>query len=66
MKKTTVLFLLLGIIIMIGVIFAAAITLSAPKSPPVMESIAAPFRTMNFTTLPSVSHYSAQSFFSKR
>jgi non-heme chloroperoxidase len=60
MRITSALFLLFGIIIIVGIIFTTAITLSAPKSPPMMESIAAPFRTMNFTTLPPVSRYLAR------
>lgn len=60
MKITPVLFVFLGIILVIVLVFTLAITLSTPKSPPVMESIAAPFRTMDFKTLPPVSHYSAR------
>jgi len=40
--------------------FVAAITLASPKAPPMMESIAAPFRVMNFTSLPPVRHYQAR------
>jgi len=49
-----------GILLVIGLIFIAAIALCAPKAPPMMESIAAPFRTVNFATLPPVSHYPAR------
>lgn len=58
--KRKVLHGLLGIIMVIAASFITAITLSAPKAPPVMESIAAPFRTVNYTALPPVSHYQAR------
>ena len=58
--KTTVLYLLLGIIIVMAAALIAAITLASPKAPPMMESIAAPFRGMNFTSLPPVRHYRAR------
>lgn len=60
MKKSKLLPVLAGILLMIGLIFIAAIALYAPKAPPMMESIAAPFRTVNFATLPPVSHYLAR------
>lgn len=59
MKVATIVFVLGGIVILViavGIVLIA----SAPNSPPVMEAIAAPFRTMNFMTLPSVSYYSAR------
>jgi non-heme chloroperoxidase len=59
MKMTSVVYMLTGFILVIGIILAA-ITLSVPKAPPVMEAIAAPFRTMNFMTLPPISHYPAR------
>ena len=60
MKMNTVIFLLLGIVLFILAGGAVLIAFTAPEAPPMMESIAAPFRTMNFTTLPPVSHYSAR------
>ena len=57
---TTILFWVLGIMVIIVLIFAASIGLSTPKTPSGVEALAAPFRTMNFTTLPPVSHYSAR------
>jgi len=58
--KTTVLYLLMGVIIVMAAAFIAAITLASPKAPPMMESIAAPFRAMNFASLPPVRHYQAR------
>lgn len=58
--KTKVLYLFLGVIIVMAAALAAAIVLASPKAPPAMESIAAPFRTMNFTSLPPVRHYQAR------
>ena len=52
--------LLLGIIIIIGAGIAAAIALSSPKSPPTLELISAPFRSMDFSNLPPLSHYTAR------
>jgi pimeloyl-ACP methyl ester carboxylesterase len=60
MKMTTLIFLLVGIILFILAGGAALVAFTAPKAPPMMESIAAPFRTMNFTTLPPVSYYLAR------
>jgi len=59
-KKSKRILVSAGIILMIGIIFMAAVALSAPEAPPMMESIAAPFRTVNFATLPPVSHYLAR------
>jgi len=59
MKISALVFVFGGIIILViagGVVLVA----TAPKAPPVMESIAAPFRTMNFMTLPPISHYEAR------
>ncbi len=58
--KTTVLYLFLGAIIVMAAALAAAITLTSPKAPPMMVSVAAPFRTMNFSSLPSVLHFQAR------
>jgi len=52
--------LLLGIIIIIGAGIAAAIALSSPESPPTLELISAPFRSMDFSNLPPLSHYTAR------
>lgn len=60
MKLTGVALFFLGIVVSIGIIFAAVISISAPKAPPVMEAIAAPFRMMSFKTLPPVSLYTAR------
>lgn len=60
MKKKTWALLLLGIIVIILAGLAAAIALSSPKSPPTMESIAAPFRVMDYSKLPPLSHYAAR------
>ena len=60
MKIATWVWLLIGIIIIIYAGIAAAIALSSPKSPPPLESISAPFRTMNFTKLPPLSRYTAR------
>src|SRR5512145_3376298 len=60
MKMTTVAFWVLGILIIVVLIFAAAIGLSTPKTPAGVESLAAPFRTMNYMTLPPVSRYTAR------
>ena len=57
---TTVIFLLFGIVFFIIAVGAALIVFNAPKTPPMMEAIAAPFRTMNFTALPQASYYSAR------
>jgi non-heme chloroperoxidase len=60
MKLSTFVFVLVGIVIFVLAVGAALLAFTAPKAPPMMESIAAPFRTMNFMTLPPVSHYSAR------
>ena len=60
MKLSTLVFLLVGIVLFILAGGAAFIAFTAPKAPLLMEAIAAPFRTMNFMTLPPVSHYSAR------
>ncbi|MFO7568734.1 MAG: alpha/beta hydrolase [Smithellaceae bacterium] len=57
---STLLFAMLGGIVLIGIVFAAAITLSSPKSPKAMEAITAPFRTMDVVALPPVSSYEAR------
>ena len=60
MKIATWVWLLIGFIIIICAGIAVAIALSSPKSPPIMESIAVPFRSMNFSKLPPLSRYSAR------
>ncbi len=60
MKIATWVCLVIGIIIIICAGIAAAIALSSPKSPPTMELIAAPFRSMDFSHLPPLSHYTAR------
>jgi non-heme chloroperoxidase len=52
--------LLLGIVIIIFVGFAVVTALTPPKSPPPLESIAAPFRSMDFSKLPPLSRYGAR------
>ncbi len=51
---------LLIVIIVLGMAIAAMIAFFPPKPLPALESIAAPFRTIDFTDLPEVSHYSAR------
>ena len=41
-------------------IIAAAVGISSPKAPAGVDSLAAPFRTMDFTLLPPVSYYTAR------
>lgn len=60
MRMATWVLLLLGIVIIIFVGFAVVTALTPPKSPPPLESISAPFRTMNFTKLPPLSRYTAR------
>ncbi len=60
MKIATWVSLFIGIIIIIGAGMAAVIALSSPESPPTLESIAAPFRNMDFSKLPSLSRYNAR------
>jgi non-heme chloroperoxidase len=59
MKVATLVFVFGGIIIL-TLIGGAVLVNTAPKSPPVMESIAAPYRTVNFMTMPPVSYYMAR------
>ncbi len=60
MKIATWVWLLIAIIIIICAGIAAAVALSSPKSPSTMESIAALFRSMDFSKLPPLSHYAAR------
>ena len=60
MKLSTVVYCFMGILLIVGVIFTAAIKLSTPETPPMMASIAAPFRTVNFKTLPQAGYYQAR------
>jgi non-heme chloroperoxidase len=60
MKIAMWVWLLVAIIIIICAGIAATIALSSPKSPPTMESIAAPFRSMDFSKLPPLSRYTAR------
>ena len=60
MKITTWVWLLIAIVIIIYAGIATAVALSSPKSPPTMESIAAPFRSMDFSKLPPLSYYTAR------
>jgi len=52
--------LVLGITIIIGAGIAVAIKFSSPVSPPTLELISAPFRSMDFSKLPPLSHYTAR------
>jgi len=58
MKK--VIWIFVGIVFVAAVILAAAIGLSGPKAPAGVASLAAPFRTMDFKTLPPASFYTAR------
>ncbi len=60
MKIATWVWLLIGIIIIICAGITVAVALSSPKSPPTMESIAAPFRRMDFSKLPPLNSYTAR------
>lgn len=60
MKIPKVIVILLGIILIVALIFAAAIGLSSPKPPAGVNSLVAPFRVMNFTNLPPVTYYTAR------
>jgi non-heme chloroperoxidase len=52
--------LLLGIIVIILGGVAAAIKYSSPASPPTLELISAPFRVIDYSKLPPLSHYTAR------
>ncbi len=60
MKATVVLCLILGVVLLVIAVFAAAIVLFVPQAPPVMEAVAQPFRKMDFKSLPPVSYYQAR------
>ncbi len=60
MNIQKVIIIFLGIILVVVAIFASAIGLSSPKAPAGVDTLAAPFRTMDFKTLPPVSHYMAR------
>jgi non-heme chloroperoxidase len=60
MKIATWVWLLIGTIIIIFAGITTAITLSSPKSSPTLESIAAPFHSMDFSKLPPLSRYTAR------
>jgi pimeloyl-ACP methyl ester carboxylesterase len=60
MKIATWVWLVIGIIIIFYAGISAIVALSSPKSPPTMELIAAPFRSMGFSKLPPLSHYTAR------
>src|SRR4030066_2421443 len=60
MKVAMWVWVLVGIIIIICAGITAIIALSSPQSPPTMESIAAPFRSMDYSKLPPLSHYAAR------
>jgi pimeloyl-ACP methyl ester carboxylesterase len=59
MKIAMIVFVLGGIIILF-IAGGAVLVATPPEAPPVMESIVAPFQTMNFTTLPPLSRYEAR------
>jgi non-heme chloroperoxidase len=60
MKVAMWVWVLVGIIIIICAGIAAAITLSSPQSPPALELISAPFRSIDYLKLPPLSHYAAR------
>lgn len=60
MKIATWIWLLIGIIIIILAGLAAAIKFSSPVLPPTLEAIAVPFRSMDYSKLPSLSHYAVR------
>jgi len=60
MKIAKWVWLVIGIIIIFCAGIAAAIKLSSPVSPPTLELISAPFRSMDFSKLPPLSHYTAR------
>jgi non-heme chloroperoxidase len=60
MKIATWVCLLIAIIIIIYAGIAVAIKFSSPVSPPALEIIALPFRSMDFSKLPPLSRYSAR------
>lgn len=60
MKVAMWVWVLVGIIIIICAGITAIIALSSPQSPPTMESIAAPFRSMDYSKLPPLSHFAAR------
>jgi pimeloyl-ACP methyl ester carboxylesterase len=60
MNIAAIVFVAGGIVILLLIAAGAALVATPPRTPPVMEAIAAPFRAMNFTTLPPVSEYSAR------
>jgi non-heme chloroperoxidase len=60
MKIFTGVFVLMGIVLFIIAGGAVLVAFTAPNAPSMIESIAAPFRTMDFKTLPSVNRYSAR------
>jgi non-heme chloroperoxidase len=49
-----------GVIAVILVTFGSMIAFFPPKSPPTLESIAAPFRTVDFSEVPQLSRYIAR------
>ncbi len=53
-------FLLVGILAGIVLIFAAVLYFSAPKAPAGLAALDAPFRTMDFSTLPPVGYWTAR------
>jgi alpha-beta hydrolase superfamily lysophospholipase len=53
-------FILLGIFAGIVLIFAAVLYFSAPKPPAGLDALDAPFRTMDFSTLPPVGYWTAR------
>ncbi len=52
--------LILGIVVIILAGLVAAIKLSPPSSPPPLELISAPFRSIDYSKLPPLSHYAAR------
>ncbi len=59
-NKTKLIFVFMGIVLFIIAGCFVLIIFNVPKSPPVLESIAAPFRTINYINLPAVSLYTAR------
>ncbi len=56
----TMVFILLGILVGMVLILAAVLYFSAPKPPAGLAALDAPFRTMDFSTLPPVGYWTAR------